>query len=104
MEKMTVADFKRKLIVGSKVKSQFLSYNVSITPEIVERTIVHVQSNSFALSSLKNDSTIEQQMSNPCKFASWLEYPKSKNLSMVDGWVVISDDKTGKPFVRYLFD
>jgi len=103
--KISVADFKRKLIVGNKVKSQFLSYNARLTPEIVDRTIVHVQSNSFALSSLKNDSTIEQQMQNPNKYASWLQYPKSKCISVdAEGWIVISDEKTGTPFARYLFE
>jgi hypothetical protein len=102
---MNLAEFKRKLVVGTKLKSQFLSNNARVTADIVDRTIVHVQSNSFAMTSVRNDSTIEQAMKNPHKYASWLQYPKAKQISVdEEGWIVISDEKTNVPFVRYKFD
>jgi hypothetical protein len=80
----TVADFKRKMVVGAKVSTQLFWMNdgqLHQVNDIKDRTVTIHQSNSFAISMLKDGKEVD----------SWCNWPKkseftplSENKAQVD--------------------
>jgi hypothetical protein len=98
----TLADFKRRLVVGTKLRVTFLggplvvNGNVGQTvlpqkpPE--DRVVAKVQSNAVAFS--------RSGVTDPLRL-SWLYWPKAKDFTVEDGKAIISKD--GKRLLQYEF-
>lgn len=82
----SIADFKRKMIVGSKWKftSSYLKKGI-----IVERTCTKSQSNSFALTSLRDKNQ-----------SSWCDWPKTKEVVWIHEYK--KSELPGKPRESYV--
>jgi len=65
-----LSDFKKRLQVGTKLET----YNHNLKASFGVREISIVQSNSFALNTLRNGEIVQ----------SWCEYPKASDFEIID--------------------
>lgn len=75
----TVADFKRKMILGAKVNSSLYwvdraTNELKQVNELKDREVTIVQSNSFALSMEKGGKQVN----------SWCDWPKRDQFKVID--------------------
>ena len=102
----TLADFKRRLVVGAKLRVTFhmprlvirgnVGNTVIPTPPPEERIVARVQTNSVAF----DRQHMTNKPSGPQRW-SWLDYPKAKDFAVEDGKAVICQD--GKKILTYEF-
>jgi len=90
----TIADFKRKIVLGAKVHTIYHQQSngrdengkiILIDKELGEREISIVQTNSFALKTIKSDGKVTD---------SWCNYPTKKEIKFIDDSTVqiLSED------------
>jgi hypothetical protein len=65
-----LSDFKKRLQVGTKLET----YNHNLKASFGVRSISIVQTNSFALDTIRNGETVK----------SWCEYPKASEFEIID--------------------
>lgn len=102
----TLADFKRRLVVGTKLRVTFhmprlvirgnVGNTVIPTPPPEERIVAKVQINSVAF----DRQHVADKPPGPQRW-SWLDYPKAKDFAVEDGKAVIYQD--GKKILTYEF-
>jgi hypothetical protein len=102
----TLADFKRLLVLGAKLRVTFhmprlvirgnVGNTIIPTPPPEERIVVKVQTNSVAF----DRPRATEKPSGPQRW-SWLDYPKAKDFAVEDGKAVIYQD--GKKILSYEF-
>jgi hypothetical protein len=100
----TLADFKRRLVVGAKLRVTFhmgpmvIRGNLGDTilpakpPE--DRVVAKVQSNAIAFSRPQSDDPMR---------LSWLEYPKAREFSVDSAGHAIISGEDGKKRLEYEF-
>jgi hypothetical protein len=103
----TLADFKRRLVVGAKLRVTFhmpplvirgnVGNTVLPTPGPEERIVAKVQTNSVAF----DRPSMADKPSGPQRW-SWLGFPKAKDFAVEDGKAVIYQD--GKRILTYEFN
>jgi hypothetical protein len=88
----TLSDFKKRLQVGTKLET----YNHNLKTSFGTRTISIVQTNSFALDTLRNGEIVK----------SYCEYPKASDFEILDNNTALiywgSGDKR-EPILTYTF-
>lgn len=102
----TLADFKRRLVVGAKLRVTFhmpplvvrgnVGNTVLPTPLPEERIVAKVQTNSVAF----DRPHVTDKPPGPQRW-SWLGFPKAKDFAVEDGKAVIYQD--GKKILTYEF-
>lgn len=102
----TLADFKRRLVLGAKLRVTFLmpplvirgnvGNTVLLTPSPEERVVAKVQTNSVAF----DRPHATDKPSGPQRW-SWLSFPKAKDFAVENGKAVIYQD--GKKILTYEF-
>lgn len=102
----TLADFKRRLVLGAKLRVTFhmprltirgnLGNTVIPTPPPEERIVAKVQTNSVAF----DRPHVTDKPSGPQRW-SWLDYPKAKDFAVEDGKAMIYEG--GKKILTYEF-
>lgn len=72
----TIADFKRKMIVGSiwQVTHEYIGDNPSLPKDLGTRECGHVQSNSFAFKTMRDGKEV----------LSWGDWPKKTEFKPID--------------------
>lgn len=87
-----LSDFKKRLQVGTKLET----YNHHLKSSFGIRKISVVQTNSFALDTIRNGETVQ----------SWCEYPKASDFEIIDNNTALiywgSGDKR-EPILTYKF-
>ena len=88
----TLADFKKRLQVGTKLET----FNHNLNVSFGTRVISIVQTNAFALDTLRDGNIIE----------SWCQYPKASDFEILDNNTALiywgSGDKR-EPILTYTF-
>ena len=87
-----LSDFKKRLQVGTKLET----YNHNLKTSFGVREISIVQTNSFALDTLRNGETVQ----------SWCEYPKASNFEIInknEALIFWGQGEKREPILTYKF-